>query len=80
LLLVLGKVRRLTRRPRHRTIADLLAAVNRVLRGWYNYDRHGVSSQTFTYLDHVVFWRIVGWLRQLHVGLNWGTIRRRYLP
>jgi len=77
---VMDKIRRLTRRRRHRTLADLLRAVNRTLRGWCNYYRHGVSSRTFNYLDHFVFWRIVGWLRKRHPGLNWGTIRRRYLP
>ncbi|MGH8923589.1 MAG: group II intron reverse transcriptase/maturase [Acidimicrobiia bacterium] len=80
LLSVMDKIRRLTRRRRHRRLADLLRSVNRVLRGWCNYYRHGVSSRTFNYLDHFVFWRIVGWLRKRHLGLNWGTIRRRYLP
>ncbi len=77
---VMDKIRRLTRRRRHRTLADLLRAVNRTLRGWCNYYRHGVSSRTFHYLDYFVFWRIVGWLRKRHPGLNWGTIHRRYLP
>jgi hypothetical protein len=57
---VTGKVRSLTRRHKHRTLADLLHAVNRVLRGWCNYFRHGVSSQTFSYVDHFTWWRIVG--------------------
>jgi len=77
---VMGKVRSLTRRHKHRTLADLLHAVNRVLRGWCNYFRHGVSSRTFGYVDHFAWWRIVGWLRKRHAGLNWGTLRRRYLP
>jgi RNA-directed DNA polymerase len=77
---VIDKVRTQTRRARHRTLADLLAAVNPVLRGWASYFRHGVSKSTFNYLDHYTWWRIVGWLRKRHVGLNWQTIRRRYLP
>jgi RNA-directed DNA polymerase len=80
LLSVMNKVRALTRRRRHRTYAELLRALSRVLRGWCNYFRHGVSSQTFSYLDHYTFWRVVGWLRKRHDGLNWGTLRRRYLP
>jgi len=40
----------------------------------------GVSSRTFGYVDHFAFWRIVGWIRKRHLRLNWGTIRRRYLP
>jgi RNA-directed DNA polymerase len=75
-----GKVRRLTRRARHRTLADLLRRLNPVLRGWCNYFRHGVSSRTFSYIDHYAFWRVVGWLRKRHVGLNMHTLVRRYLP
>jgi RNA-directed DNA polymerase len=44
--------------------------LNPVLQGWCNYFRHGVSSRTFGYVDHFAFWRIVGWLRKRHVGLN----------
>jgi RNA-directed DNA polymerase len=77
---VMDKVRKLTRRRRHRTLADLLRQLNPVLRGWCNYFRHGVSSRTFGYLDHFAFWRVVGWLRKRHVGLNMGTIVRRFLP
>jgi RNA-directed DNA polymerase len=77
---VVVKVRTLTRRAKHRTLADLLRRLNPVLRGWCNYFRHGVSSRTFGYVDHFAFWRIVGWLRKRHVGLNMHTLVRRYLP
>jgi RNA-directed DNA polymerase len=76
---VKAKVRILTRRRAHRTLADLLRRLNPVLRGWCNYFRHGVSKRTFCYVDHFAFWRIVGWLRKRHLGLNWGTLRRRFL-
>ena len=74
------KVRSLTRRAQHTTLADLLRRLNPVLRGWCAYFQHGVSSRTFSYLDHYTWWRIVGWLRKRHHGLNWGTLRRRFLP
>jgi RNA-directed DNA polymerase len=77
---VIGKVRMLTRRARHRTLADLLRAINPVLRGWCSYFRYGASKRVFCYLDHFTWWRIVSWLRKRHLGLNWGTISRRYLP
>jgi RNA-directed DNA polymerase len=77
---IVGKVRTLTRRAKHRTLADLLRRLNPVLRGWCNYFRHGVSSRTFGYVDHFAFWRIVGWLRKRHVGLNMHTLVRRFLP
>jgi RNA-directed DNA polymerase len=77
---VTAKVRSLTRRHRHRTLADLLRQLNPVLRGWCNYFRHGVSKQSFGYLDHFAWWRIYHWLRKRHVGLNKGTLVRRFLP
>lgn len=77
---IIGKVRTLTRRGCHRTLADLLRRLNPVLRGWCNYFRHGVSSRSFSYLDHFAFWRIVGWLRKRHLGLNMHALVRRYLP
>jgi len=76
---VMDKVRKLTRRELHLTLADLLRRLNPVIRGWCNYFRHGVSKRTFSYLDHYAFWRVVTWIRKRHVGLNWGTIRRRFL-
>lgn len=77
---VTAKVRSLTARAKHRTLADLLTSVNRVLRGWCNYFRHGVSARTFSYLDHFTWWRIFGWLRKRHAGLNKGDLVRRHLP
>jgi RNA-directed DNA polymerase len=74
------KVRTLTRRAKHRRLADLLRRLNPVLRGWCNYFRHGVCKRTFGYVDHFAFWRIVGWLKKRHLGLNMHTLVRRYLP
>lgn len=76
----IDKVRSLTRRALHRTLADLLRRLNPVLRGWCNYFRHGVSSRTFSYLDHFAFWRVFGWLAKRHLGLNKHTLVRRFLP
>jgi RNA-directed DNA polymerase len=75
---VMGKVRSLTRRQKHRTLADLLHAVNRVLQGWCNYFRHGVSAQTFSYLDHYTWHRVAAWIRKRHNGLNWGALLRLF--
>jgi len=77
---VVGKLRALTRRANHRTFADLLGRLNPVLRGWCNYFRHGVSSRTFGYVDHLAFWRVFGWLRKRHPKLNLHTLVRRFMP
>ena len=77
---IIDKVRRLTRRNRHRTLADLLIAINPVIRGWCTYFQHGVSKRTFSYLDHFAFRRIVDWLKKRHPKLNVHTVVRRFLP
>ena len=77
---IMDKVRRLTRRSSHQTLADLLRRLNPVLRGWCTYFQHGVSKRLFSYLDHFAFWRIVGWLKKRHPKLNMGTLIRRHLP
>ena len=40
---IMTKVRAITNRARHRTLADLLRQLNPVLRGWCNYFRHGAA-------------------------------------
>lgn len=77
---VMAKVRSLTARTKHRTLGDLLRSLNRVLQGWCNYFRHGVSSRTFSYLDHYTWWRIFRWIRKRHLGTNRGALVRRHLP
>ena len=77
---IIGKIRSLTARAKHRTLSDLLRRLNPVLRGWCTYFRHGVSKRTFSYIDHYAFWRVVGWLRKRHPRLNMHTLVRRHLP
>ena len=76
---IVDKLRTLTNRARHKTLEDLLHAVNPVLRGWCNYFRHGVSAATFHYLDQFIWTRVTGWLRKRHVGINWRELYRRFL-
>ncbi len=77
---IITKLRGLTRRTAHLTLAELIRRVNPVLRGWCTYFQHGVSNRTFGYVDHYMFWRIYGWLRKRHPKLSARTVKRRYLP
>ena len=60
------------------TLDALVHALNPVLRGWTTYYRHAASKHCFTYLDHYLWRRLVGWLRKKHPRLTWKHIRRRY--
>ena len=77
---VVGKVRALTRRASHPTLAVLLRQVNSVLRGWCAYFRYGVSKATFGYLDQYTWHRVARWIRKRHKRVTWAVLRRRYLP
>jgi RNA-directed DNA polymerase len=76
---ITGKVRAMTNRTAHRTLADLLRQLNPALRGWCNYFRYGVSAATFHYLDAFTWRRVTLWLRKRHPGVTWKALRRRYL-
>lgn len=76
---IVGKVRALTARPRYLTLADLLVQLNRTVRGWCYYFRHGVSKKTFGYLDSYIWRRVARWILKRHDGLNWKTLYRRFL-
>jgi RNA-directed DNA polymerase len=76
---IIGRVRALTLRSSHPTLAALLRQLNPVLRGWCTYFRHGVSKATFGYLRQYT-WRVVRWLRIRHNKTKWAFLFRRYLP
>jgi RNA-directed DNA polymerase len=44
----------------------LLSRLNRMIGGWANYFRHGVSKKTFNAIDSHAWSRIAGWLRRKH--------------
>lgn len=78
---IIGKIRVITRRSGspYQTLEQLLRHLNRVVRGWCNYFRHGVSSATFRYLYLYMWSRVARWLRARHPKLGWRTIQRRFL-
>jgi RNA-directed DNA polymerase len=73
------KVKALTgRATTNLSLASLLAALNRVLRGWVNYYRHAAAKRTFAYLGYYTWWRVGRWLRKKHPRMTWKQINRRY--
>ena len=73
------KVKALTgRSTTNMELSELLAALNRVLRGWANYFQHAAAKRTFAYLGYYAWWRVGRWLRKKHPRLTWKQITRRY--
>ncbi len=76
-----AKVRALTARgSTNLPLSTVLHAVNRLLRGWTAYFRHGASKDTFRYLEYYSWRRVVIWLRRKHNPISWRELRRRYMP
>ena len=46
------------RSTRNKDLDELITSLNRFLRGWANYFRHGVSKATFNAIDHHAWWRL----------------------
>jgi RNA-directed DNA polymerase len=57
---------------------ELITSLNRFLRGWANYFRHGVSKATFNAIDHHAWWRLAGWIRRKHHLTSRSQLRRRF--
>jgi len=50
----------------NQSLDTLLIQLNRILRGWCNHFRPGVSSKTFGYLTMFVWRQVVRWLQRKH--------------
>ncbi len=75
---IIGRVRTLTRRTTHPSLAALLRQLNPVLRGWCTYFRHGVSKATFGYLDEYAWRRVLRWIRRRYRKTKWAVLFRRF--
>lgn len=72
------RVRAMTYRATlHHDPGYLMGYLGRVLRGWANYFRHGVSKRIFNAIDSYAWERITSWLRKKH-RIGWPELRRRF--
>jgi RNA-directed DNA polymerase len=76
---IMAKIKAITRQGTNQPLSALLRQLNAALRGWTVYFRHGCSKQTFDYLGHYTWRRVVGWLRRKHRRATWKSTRRRYM-
>jgi RNA-directed DNA polymerase len=73
-----ARVRAMTYRATlHRDPGYLMDYLGRVLRGWANYFRHGVSKRIFNGIDSYAWERITAWLRKKH-RIGWPALRPRF--
>ena len=65
------KVRALCRQDVNLPLAVLLHRLNRMLRGWTAFFRHGVSHATFRDPRAFIWRQVIGWLRRKHRRATW---------
>jgi RNA-directed DNA polymerase len=74
-----GRIKwRTSRSTLHLDLDQLLLGINRSLRGWANYFRHGVSSRAYSIVDYHAWRRIGTWIRRKHGRISWREVRRRF--
>lgn len=56
------------RSTRHQDLKTLILSLNRSLRGWANYFRHGVSKAVFRTVDQHTWGRLIRWIRAKYAG------------
>jgi RNA-directed DNA polymerase len=69
------------RSTRHQDLDKLILSVNRSLRGWANYFRHGVSKNVFRAIDSHAWRRLMRWIRAKYKGrhrLGMTQLRHRF--
>lgn len=65
----------------HQSLDELLRSLNRMLAGWANYFRYGVSKDVFSAVDSHAWHRLMRWIRAKHkgkTGLGMRQLRRRF--
>jgi len=70
------------RSTRHLKLDEVITSLNRLLAGWANYFRHGVSKAVFNAIDSLAWGRIMRWIRAKYrhgrhrIGMT--ELRRRF--
>lgn len=72
------KVREIIKSSGALTQEALIGQLNPVLKGWAQYHSKVVAKQTFSTLDHLVFWRLWRWAKRRHPKKSADWIRKRY--
>ncbi len=67
-----------TRSSTYHSPAVLFHRLNRTVRGWAQYFRHGSSSAAYHDIGHYLWWRVWGWMRDKHPRTRRRELFRRY--
>ena len=70
----LEEIRKVFRKSRSITQADLIKILNPKIRGWANYHRSVVSKETFSKIDHIIWHLCFRWAKRRHPDKSKGWV------
>jgi len=71
-------IRKVIKANKQATAGNLIAQLNPKIRGWANYHRHVVSSETFNKVDHAIFLALWQWAKRRHPHKPHTWIKKKY--
>ncbi len=74
----LEEIRKVIKDNKQATTGNLIAQLNPKIRGWANYHRHVVSSETFSKVDHAIFCALWQWGKRRHPKKPIKWIKKKY--
>lgn len=74
----LAKVRGIIRQNKAAEQKELIARLNPVIRGWVNFQRFNVSSETFSYVDAQIFHALWRWALRRHKHKSKRWLAKKY--
>jgi len=77
-LYFLGDIRSLIKKNGTTKTEDLIRRLNARIRGWANYYRHVVSSETFSYVDHCIYQALSAWMKRRHPQKSAEWLHQKY--
>jgi len=74
----LDKIRKIIKDSPNAKPEDMIRQLNPKIRGWANYHRHIVATETFRHVDMHIFKGIWSWAKKRHPNKGADWIRRKY--
>lgn len=77
---MMRKVRAIIKSTASMTQEYLIGQLNPVIRGWANYHCNQVAKDTFTEVDHYIWWLLWQWARRRHPTKPRQWVKNKYFP
>lgn len=74
----MDKIREVVKVNRQAKTENLIGVLNPIIRGWAAYHQGTVAKQTFSMVDHWIWWKTWRWACRRHPNKGAGWLKRKY--